>query len=171
MKIKHFLLPISLFASTTQSGSLFFSAGAGMTHNDTCGGTVSSEISAGIIFTDQFSSRITHTDLGDCSFWNDYHDYYNYYDYYDSNYESYSEEVNEITFRLTLPTSGHSSIFFESGLGDFNTSLGYSENTAVIGGGLTMQLRSNWSWDAKLKIYPEKYETIVNLGASLSYNF
>jgi len=169
MKIKHFLLLISLFASTAQSAGLFFSAGAGMTHNDTCGGTVSSEISLGIIFTDQFSSRITHTDLGNCSFWNDYFDYYdsNYY----SNYESYSETVNEITFRFTLPTSDHLSIFFEGGLGDFNTSLGYSENTAVIGGGFTMQLRSNWSWDTMLKIYPEKYETIVNLGASLSYNF
>ena len=166
--IKHFLLLISLFASTAQSAGLFFSAGAGITHNDTCGGTVSSEISAGISFTDQFSSRITHTDLGNCSFWNDYYDYY---DYYDSNYESYSETVNEITFRFTLPKSGHSSIFFEGGLGDFNTSLGYSENTAIIGGGLTMQLRSNWSWDAKLKIYPEQYGTIVNLGASLTYEY
>lgn len=165
MKIKHFFLLILLFASTAQSAGLFFSAGAGITHNDTCSGTVSSVISAGISFTDQFSSRITHTDLGNCSFWNDY------YDYYDSNYESYSETVNEITFRFMLPTSDHLSIFFEGGLGDFNTSLGYSENTAVIGGGFTMQLRSNWSWDTMLKIYPEKYETIVNLGASLSYNF
>ena len=114
---------ISLFASTAQSAGLFFSAGAGITHNDTCSGTVSSVISAGISFTDQFSSRITHTDLGNCSFWNDYYDYYN----------SYSETVNEITFRFTLPKSGHSSIFFEGGLGDFNTSLGYSENTAIFG--------------------------------------
>jgi hypothetical protein len=168
MKIKYFLLLISFFASTAQSIGLFFSAGAGMSHNNTCGGTVSSEISAGISFNDQLSSRITHTDLGNCSFWNDYYDYYDYYDY---NYESYSETVNEITFRFTLPNSGHSSIFFEGGLGDFNTSLGYTANTAIIGGGLTIQLRSNWSWDARLKIYPEKHETIVNLDASLTYNY
>ena len=161
MKIKYFLLPLILSASNVHSSDLFFSVGASMTDTDSCGGTLTSEISAGINLTDQISSRITYTDMGSCEFWNGYS-----YDYY-----SYSQSVNEITFRFLLPNSGYSSIFFEGGFVEYNTSDGYSENTAIFGAGIMIPLRTDWSWEARVKIYPEEYETISNIGASLTHNF
>jgi uncharacterized protein YaiE (UPF0345 family) len=173
MKIKFFLLPLILCASNGHSTDLFFSVGAGLSKSDTCSSALSSEISAGIKLTNQFSAQITHTDLGSCEIWNETGRkvYLSSNSWYWDYYDSYSQSVNEVTFRFTLPTSGHSSIFLEAGYGKYNFSSDYSENTAVIGGGITMPVRSNWSWQTKLKIYPEKFETIVNLGASLTYNF
>jgi uncharacterized protein YaiE (UPF0345 family) len=134
---------------------------------------MSSEISAGVNLNDQFSLQITHTNLGDCEIFNETGRkvYLTSNSWYWDYYDSYSQTVNEVTFRYNLNNSGHSSIFFEGGYGKYNYSTDYSENTAVIGGGITVPLRANWSWQTKLKIYPEKLETIVNLGASLTYSF
>lgn len=160
MKVKQFLVLFTLLTSTAKSADLFFSAGASMSNSDECDGTFTSEISAGINLTNQISSRITYTDMGTCEFWDS-----------DYNYYSYSHSVNEITFRFMLPNSGHSSIFFEGGYGQYSASGGYSTNTAIAGAGISMPLNTDWSWEARVKIYPEEYETISNIGASLTYNF
>ena len=129
-----------------------------MSNSDNCGGTLTDEISAGINLTNQISYRITYTDMGTCEFW----DGYNY---------SYSQSVGESTFRFMLPNSGHSSVFFEGNFGRYSTSAGYSTNTAIVGTGISMPLNNNWSWEARVEIYPEEYENISNIGATLTYTF
>ena len=160
MKIKHLLVLFSLLAPTAQSAGLFYSAGSSISNSNECGGMFSSEISAGLDLTDLISNRITYTNMGTCEAWDSNFNYY-----------SYNHWVYEITTRIKLPIGGHSSIFFEGGIGQYSASGGYSTTTSILGGGIFIPMNASWSWEARLKIYPEEFETITNLGASLNYSF
>jgi hypothetical protein len=176
MKIKHFFLLITLLASSSASANFFFSVGTGIAKTEGCSSSMSTEVSIGITLTDQISAQITNTDLGNCEIFNEegrriYVESTPYNYYYWEYYDSYSQTLNEVTFRYTPLTSGHSKIFFEGGFGNYNFSSDYSESTIILSGGINMPLSDNMSWETKLKIYPEESGTIYNLGASLTYSF
>ena len=181
MKIKKHFLLITFLASSSASANFFLSVGSGYVKAEGCSSSVSLEVSAGINLTDQMSVQITNTDLGSCQIPREEgrREYIASGGYYIWVYnDTYNQTINELTFRYTPLTSGHSKIFFEGGFGNYNFSnkysdsdLDYSESTLVLSGGINMPLSDNMSWETKFKIYPEESGTIYNLGATLLYSF
>lgn len=158
MKIKYFLLPLILSTSNGHSTDLFFSAGASITNDNACSATLSNDIAVGINLTDQFASKITYSNLGECEY------------YLDNSYTTY---VNELTFLMHMASSDTFQLFFEGGYGYYKwTDDGFSgsDSTPILGTGMSIKINDSWSWQARLKVYDIE-ETVLNLGASLTYNF
>ena len=180
MKIKKHFLLITFLASSSASANFFLSVGSGYVKAEGCSSAMSLEVSAGLNLTDQISVQITNTDLGSCQIAREERrkEYITSNSWYWVYNDTYNQTINELTFRYTPSTSGHSKIFFEGGFGNYNFSntysdsdLDYSESTLVLSGGINMPLSDNMSWETKFKIYPEKSGTIYNLGATLIYSF